>query len=149
MKLSVTIIVLLILQASAFSNMSGSPGQINDALIRDASDGILKKEASSFQNWMKTTTTTPAKLVKVNTIEQIQTLVPSDVNVYPSPICPTGSILSHTDIHSNNGGTTLLMSGMNNIHGILTHTYTQKDEDGTRETKEAICLETEPCASTL
>ena len=99
-----------------------------------------------FQNWMKTTTTTPSQLVDVSTIGQIQSIV-TNTETYPSPIRPTGSILSHTDIHSNDGGTTLLMSQMNKIHGIDTYAYERKAGDGSIKTEEVACLKTDPCAT--
>ena len=99
-----------------------------------------------LQNWMKTTTTMPSKLVEVSNIDQIQSIV-TNSKTYPSPIRPTGSILSHTDIHSNDGGTTLLMNQMNKIHGIDTYTYERKTGDGSIKTEKVTCLKTDPCAT--
>jgi len=106
----------------------------------------VKSNTIPFQNWMKTTTTTPLQLVEVSTIGQIQSIV-SDTKTYPSPIRPTGSILSHTDIHSNDGGTTLLMSQMNKIHGIGNYTYKRKTGEGSTKTEEVTCLKTDPGAT--
>jgi len=106
----------------------------------------LIKDHNAFQNWMKTTTTTPLKLIHVRSVDHIQAVVAS-TDKYPSPIRPTGSILSHTDIHSNDGGTTLLMSNMNKIYGIKTHRYARKRDDGTKKVEEVVCIETDPCAT--
>ena len=106
----------------------------------------VKSNVMPFQNWMKTTTTTPLQLVEVSTIGQIQSIV-SDTTTYPSPIRPTGSILSHTDIHSNDGGTTLLMSQMKKIHGIGNYTYKRKTGEGSTKTEEVTCLKTDPGAT--
>lgn len=112
----------------------------------DSSTSYLSSSATPLQNWMKTTTTIPNQLVEVDSIEQIQAIV-KDAEKYPSPIRPAGSILSPTDIHLNDGGTTLLMSKMNKIHGIITHSYSRMSSDGTLKREEVVCLETDPCVT--
>jgi FAD/FMN-containing dehydrogenase len=107
-----------------------------------------KKTASAktLQNWMKATTTTPAEIVKVKTIQEIQDVV-RDIGSYTSPIRPTGSMLSHTDIHSSDGGTTLLlMSEMNIIHGIKKVRHA-RNWSGAQISQDGVCIETEPCAT--
>lgn len=117
--------------------------------VRAEDDNHTRDDASKghyFQNWMKTTTTSPSQLLEVSTIGEIQSIVINE-ECYPSPVRPTGSILSHTDIHANDGGTTLLMNRLNKIHGIDTYTYKKKTDSGVIRTEQVTCIKVDPCVT--
>eukprot|EP00775_Hariotina_reticulata_P008748 gene8748-8928_t len=68
-------------------------------------------------NWNLTQTSVPAVHVQVSSTEQV-VQVCENVSKFPSPVLAVGSLHSVNSCLTNNGGTILNLSGMNNILGL-------------------------------
>jgi hypothetical protein len=77
-----------------------------------------KNSQASVQNWMKSVEFAPAVYVEAESVEQVQSIV-RNVEKYPSPVRPAGNVLSPSNVHLNDKGTTIVLRKMNKIHGLV------------------------------
>lgn len=83
--------------------------------------GLLDNEGHVFSNWGLSRTTKPAVYVEPISYADVQAVV-SDVERFPTPVHPVGSLLSVTSTIVNDGGTMLCTRKLDEILG-LEHDY--------------------------
>ena len=87
--------------------------------IREAQpfQGLLDNEGHIFSNWGLSRTTKPAVYVEPISYADVQAVV-CDVERFPTPVHPVGSLLSVTSTIVNDGGTMLCTRKLDEIIGL-------------------------------
>ena len=85
-------------------------------MVRYSKRNIRKQSSQStiIQNWMKTVEYSPAVVVNVTSVQEVQQIVRNEIE-YPSPVRAAGNILSPSAVHSNTTGTTVVLRLMKTI----------------------------------
>jgi hypothetical protein len=79
--------------------------------------GLLENEGHIYSNWGLSRTTKPSVYVEPVSYADVQTVV-RDVDRFPTPVHPVGSLLSVTSTIVNDGGTMLCTRKLDEIRGL-------------------------------
>lgn len=79
--------------------------------------GLLISESHTFHNWGSSIATVPAVYVEPLSYADVQSVV-RDVNRFPTPVHPVGSLLSVSSTIVNDGGTMLCTRKLDDILGL-------------------------------
>ncbi len=85
--------------------------------------GLLEREGHQYSNWGLSHSTTPSVYVEAVSYADVQAVV-SDVERFPTPVHPVGSLFSVTSTIVNDGGTLVCTRKLDEILGL------EQDETG-------------------